>query len=217
MSIQSRPGPTAAPPAPPGGGVLLAPTPERLQQAFDNGIWYALALWPALHIATTNSWGGPDSADKRDWFAGAVSDLYASRPDTDVEELEEFLLQVMADEFECVVEDESEVEVARGIWGLRKGLRGESGGDRLAGFRELEGRWRNRGAMKVDFRVIQNEAEDEEEEEEEWDGFGEDMDVDMTAAEEAVPRLVPALVKKERVEPVVDDDGFTKVVGKKKR
>ncbi|KAK0855482.1 rRNA accumulation-related protein, partial [Friedmanniomyces endolithicus] len=59
-----------------------------------------------------------------------------------------------------------------------------------------------------------NEAEDEEEEEEEWDGFGEDMDVDMTAAEEAVPRLVPALVK---VEPVVDDDGFTKVVGKKKR
>lgn len=51
------------------------PTPEELQTAFDNAIWYLLSLWHPLHIAVSSSWGGPDSADKRDWFAGAVSDL----------------------------------------------------------------------------------------------------------------------------------------------
>ncbi|TKA74570.1 hypothetical protein B0A55_06314 [Friedmanniomyces simplex] len=214
MSSQFQPGPI-----PGGGGVPLPPSPERLQQAFDHGTWYALALWPALHIACTNSWGGPESFEKRDWFAGAVSDLFTTRPETDEQDLETFLLQVMADEFECVVEDGSEGEVARGILGLRKGLRGEeAGGDRLARFRELEGRWRNRGLMKGEVLVIDHEAEEEEEEEEEeWNGFDEDGDVDMTAGEEAVPRLVPAVMKKERVEPEVDDDGFTKVVGKKKR
>ena len=73
----------SAVPAAPGGGVRLPPTPEQLQAAFDNGIWYALSLWPALHVAVQNSWGGPDSSEKRDWFAGAVSDLFTERQDTD--------------------------------------------------------------------------------------------------------------------------------------
>ncbi|KAK3637321.1 rRNA accumulation-related protein [Elasticomyces elasticus] len=210
MSAQAQSGPVAAP----GGGVLLPPTPERLQQAFDHGIWYALSLWPALHVATANSWGGPESTDKRDWFAGAVSDLFSSRPDTDNEELEIFLLQIMQDEFDCNVEDESEVEVTRTILGLRKSLKGEAGDDRMAAFRELERRWKNRGQMKYQVDVIDNEAE--EVDDEEWNGFDDDGDVDMTAAEEAVPNLVPA-IKKEKVEPEVDDDGFTKVIGKKKR
>ncbi|KAK4893890.1 rRNA accumulation-related protein [Elasticomyces elasticus] len=202
MSAQAQPGPVAAP-----GG-------ERLQQAFDHGIWFALSLWPALHVATANSWGGPESTDKRDWFAGAVSDLFSSRPDTDSEELEIFLLQIMQDEFDCNVEDESEVEVTRTILGLRKSLKGEAGDDRMAAFRELERRWKNRGQMKYQVDVIDNEAE--EVDDEEWNGFDDDGDVDMTAAEEAVPNLVPA-IKKEKVEPEVDDDGFTKVIGKKKR
>ncbi|KAK3116309.1 rRNA accumulation- protein [Teratosphaeriaceae sp. CCFEE 6253] len=215
MSSQAQPGPTAAPA--PGGGVMLPPTPERLQSAFDNGIWYALALWPALHVATSNGWGGPDSADKRDWFAGAVSDLFAARPDTDDEELEVFLLQIMQDEFDCNVEDESEVVVARTVTGLRRGLKGEAGEDRLAAFRELERRWKGKGQMKHSVHVVDNEAAEEvDEDDEEWDGFDENGDVDMTAEEEAVPNLVPAL-KKERLEPEVDDEGFTKVVGKKKR
>ncbi|KAK5714674.1 rRNA accumulation-related protein [Elasticomyces elasticus] len=202
MSAQAQSGPVPAP-----GG-------ERLQQAFDHGIWYALSLWPALHVATANSWGGPESTDKRDWFAGAVSDLFSSRPDTDNEELEIFLLQIMQDEFDCNVEDESEVEVTRTILGLRKCLKGEAGDDRMAAFRELERRWKNRGQMKYQVDVIDNEAE--EVDDEEWNGFDDDGDVDMTAAEEAVPNLVPA-IKKEKVEPEVDDDGFTKVIGKKKR
>jgi pre-rRNA-processing protein TSR2 len=79
--------------APDNAGVRLPPTPAQLQSAFDHGIWYALSLWPALHVAVQNSWGGADSSEKRDWFAGAVSDLFTGRQDTDAEDLEAFLLQ----------------------------------------------------------------------------------------------------------------------------
>lgn len=198
MSAQQQP--TA-----PGGGVLLPPTPAQLQTAFDNGIWYALSLWPALHVAVQNSWGGPDSSEKRDWFAGAVSDLFAGRQDTDAEDLEAFLLQIMQDEFDCNVEDETEGEVARTILVLRKTL---LEGD-LSAFVELERRWGSRGMMKADVKVV--DGGDGEVDDEEWDEEEEE-------GEDRAPQGGLATVREpsERVEPEVDDDGFTKVVGKKR-
>lgn len=212
MSSQLNAGPTPATASSSNssGGVALPPSPEKLQQALDHGIWYALSLWPALHVACQNAWGGEATLDKKDWFAGAVSDLFTQRPDTDNEELEIFLLQIMQDEFECNVEDESEVEVARTILRLKNALVEDKD---LAPFRELEQRWKNRGQMKVDIRVIDNEAEGGDDDE--FEGFDDDEeddnDVDMDA-----PPLVPAQPKKEKAEPEVDEDGFTKVVGKKR-
>ena len=205
---QALSGPTPAP----GGGVMLAPpSPEKLQQLFDNGIWYALSLWPALHVACQNGWGGENTSDKKDWFAGAVSTLFGERKDIDQDDLEIFLLQIMQDEFDCNVEDESEVEVARTMMALRKRLMERD----LSYAKELEQRWKNRGQMKMNIQVIDNEQEVDDDE---WEGFGDgDGDVDMDAAEDFVPNLVPVLEKREKPEPEVDDDGFTKVVGKKKK
>ena len=196
-----------------GGGVQLPPTPEKLQQAFDNGIWYLLSLWPALHVAVQDNWGGPSSADKKDWFAGAVSDLFVQRPDTDHDDLVMFLLQVMQDEFECNVEDDSEEEVAGRILALRKRVLED--GD-VGAWRELEGRWRNRGQIKTNIQIVDNEAEVDSDDWDDDDEEDEDGDVNMDAAQDIVPDLVPAL-KKEKREPDVDDEGFTKVVSKKKR
>ncbi|KAH9834355.1 pre-rrna-processing protein tsr2 [Teratosphaeria destructans] len=207
MSSQSQPGPTAIHPQ--GGGVPLAPTPDQLQQSFDYGIWYALSLWPALHVAVQNAWGGPDTADKKDWFAGAVSDLFTSRPDTDAEDLEIFLLQIMQDEFDCNVEDESECEVARTILRLKKSLAEDRS---LEGFRELEHRWRNRGQMKVDVKVVETNQEVDDDDEEAWNEAG---DVDMGVREDGVPNLVPVQPRREREAPEIDEDGFEKV--KRKR
>ena len=188
-------------------------TPEKLQHTFELAIWYTLALWPALHVAVQDNWGGPDSSDKRDWFAGAVADLIVQRPETDQDDLVVFLLQVMQDEFDCNVEDDSEEEVARNILALRKRVFEDRD---LAALSELETRWKNRGQIKTNIQIIDGEVEGDEDEEE-WDGFEEDEDgdVNMTAAEEIVPDLVPVL--KEKPQPEVDEDGFTKVVGKKKR
>ncbi|KAI5360778.1 Putative pre-rRNA-processing protein TSR2 [Septoria linicola] len=186
----------------------VAVTVEELQTAFDYSIWYLLSLWQPLHIALQNGWGGPDSADKRDWFAGAVSDLLTTRPDTDQDDLEDFLLQIMGDEFECNVEDESEMVVAGDILKVRQRMMETR---TLDAAKEVEARWKNRGAMKSDKIVVQ-EVNQDAEDEGEFEGFEDDDDMDEA------PALVQSASKvpKEKTIPEVDDDGFTKVAGKKR-
>lgn len=185
-----------------------SPSPQQLQTAFDNGIWYILSLWPALQVACQNHWGGPNCDDKRDWFAGAISDLFADRPNTDFEDLVEVLLQVMQDEFDTRVEDDSEEEVARSILVLKKRLVEEQS---LAAFQEVEQRWKNRGKMKTDVKVVDGEVEVGEDEDD-WEGFDdEDEDTEMGGvALNATP-----IAKKEKLEPEIDEEGFTKVVRKR--
>lgn len=206
MASQSQPGPTAATSGGGGGGVPLPIPPEERQQYFDNSIWYTLALWPALTVAVQNSFGGPDSSDKRDWFAGAISTLFEQNPATDRDDLVVFLLQVMQDEFDVMVEDESEEEVAGDILGLRRKVWGE--GERGV-YEALVQRWRGRGKMKVELREVEEE-EGEWSDEDEIEEGGED--VEMGGMEEEAPKE-----KKEKPLPEIDEDGFEKVVSKKKR
>lgn len=156
-----------------------------------------------------NAWGGPDSSDKRDWLAGAVSELFSSRPDTDVEDVEEMLLQVMNDEFEVNVEDGSAEEVAARIAGLRTlTAQGEFGE-----VERLYARWVESGGKGggggVRFREVERGEEEDETDWDSEDGEGEDVEMDEAPALVKVPR--------EKVEPSVDEEGFVTVVGKKKR
>lgn len=182
-------------------------TQADAQTQFDLGIWYTLSLWPALSMAVANNWGGPSSSDKRDWFAGAISDLFSQNPDTDQLDVETVLLQVMQDEFDVNVEDESEVPVAQGIMKIKKGC--EEGDFKLV--EEVKERWGARGSNQAlqGIKVIEHTYGEDGEElsssEEEDDG-----DEEMGEA----PQLAPV---REKQEPEVDEDGFTKVVGKKRR
>ncbi|PQE15269.1 hypothetical protein CJF31_00010636 [Rutstroemia sp. NJR-2017a BVV2] len=180
----------------------------RLQQ-FQRSITLLLFLWPSLTLAVTSQWGGPDSAGKREWFAGTLIDLLCApeNHDVDAEWIEELLLQVMEDEFEVVVDDGSAGEVAERLVRVRgECMRGE-----FAGVEELERRWglkdKGKGAEGL-FRKGEDQgdtsgSEDDEEEEDE------EGDVEMDEA----PQLVRV---KEPVVPEVDEDGFTKVVKKKR-
>ncbi|KAF2453697.1 Pre-rRNA-processing protein TSR2-domain-containing protein [Lineolata rhizophorae] len=180
-------------------------SPESKSQHFDLAISLILHSWPALSLAVQNQWGGPDSADKRDWLGGVVSDLFAERADTDAQDVEDVLLQVMADEFEVQLEDGSEVEIVARIMRARK----ETAEGRFEAVREMQTRWREgKGTAKVESVRMEGDAEGEGESDE--DEEDEDGDVDM----EDAPRLVPA---KGKQVPEVDDEGFTKVVSKKKR
>lgn len=159
-----------------------------------------------------NSWGGPNSSEKRDWFAGAVSNLMAETPDADVEYLEEFLLQVMNDEFDVNVEDGSGEEIAAKIVGLRKlTLQGdfEMVDDMYRQWQERQARG---GGGHVSFQSV-HRGEDEDDTDWDSDEVEEEDDGDMVMDE------APALVKapKEKIQPKVDDDGFTEVISKKKR
>ena len=199
-----------------------ATIPSTLSAQFELLVSLHLHSWPALTLAVRNGWGGDRtiSSDKRDWLAGAVSELLASSPPQiqDVGDLEEVLLQVMLDEFEIVVDDGSAEEIARKIWTSRLFV---MSGD-MRELQDLYARWQQKQAKGGEVTgIVRGEDKEGEEtdwddeddgEEEEWNGF-EDGDVQMGEA----PQLVEAKKEKQKVEPEVDEDGFTKVVSKKKR
>ncbi|PIG89183.1 pre-rRNA processing protein [Aspergillus arachidicola] len=185
--------------------------PNSASSYLDLGITLAIHNWPALTLAVQSNWGGPTSSDKRDWLCGAISDMLNDRPETDAEDLEDVLIQVMNDEFDVVIDDESAVPVAEEIMEVR-GLVAK--GD----FGPIKQMWENyqtksqQKASNVAAAFKRGEDEDQDSDDDDDDDEEEDEeDVDMGEA--------PALVRapKEKVEPEVDEDGFTKVVGKKKR
>lgn len=115
-------------------------------------------------------------------------------------DVEEVLIQVMNDEFDVVVDDESAGEVADKICELREEcIQGEYG--RLQAMWDV---WEERKNKTGMFKKVEAQDEDQETDEEDED------DVDMGEA--------PTLVRSTREKPVpeVDEEGFTKVVGKKK-
>ncbi|RMZ84585.1 hypothetical protein DV737_g1172, partial [Chaetothyriales sp. CBS 132003] len=163
--------------------------PAQIDLLISLHLW----AWPALTLAIQNAWGGsPEvSRDKRDWLAGAVSELLTSNPPQvhDVSDLEEVLLQVMVDEFEVVVDDGSAEETAAKIW---KGVERLHAGD-TSEVQGLYQRWVER------------------QEKGEWNGFADSKDVDIDVDMGEAPPLL-----KQKIEPEIDEEGFTKVVGKKK-
>jgi pre-rRNA-processing protein TSR2 len=115
------------------------------------------------------------------------------------------LLQVMQDEFDLNVEDESEIPVAEEIMKLRK----ETAEGNFSGLESVKRRFEERGGrIPSNLQVVEHKQEGDESSEDESD----DDDVEMG---DAAPALVPA--PRERQEPEVDEDGFTTVVSKKKR
>ncbi|KAI9669783.1 MAG: hypothetical protein M1829_005038 [Trizodia sp. TS-e1964] len=180
------------------------PSSAQIQAKFELGVAVALFTWSALTLAVQSEWGGADSASKREWFAGAIVEMFSTRPQTDVEDVETTLLQVMFDEFEVNVDDESAALVADAVMAVRRTtLQGD-----FALVDEMNRRWvAGRGAGVSGYREVGGAEEEEEESESESD---EDGDVEMEEA--------PALVRAKRADPgpEVDEDGFTKVVGKKR-
>jgi pre-rRNA-processing protein TSR2 len=210
-SIRAQePTPVAAPP----------PLPSHVSSKIDLLVSLHLWAWPALTVAIQNAWGGSPqvSQDKRDWLAGAVSELLTSQPPqlSDVSDLEEVLLQVMVDEFEVVVDDDSAEETARKIW---KGADKIRQGD-VSELEQLYTRWQERqakGEQKIQLVKGRDEEGEEtdwdEDEEAQWNGLDDrDQDIELNDA----PPTIDA-GQKQKIEPEVDEDGFTKVVSKKKR
>lgn len=165
-----------------------------------------------MTVAVQNSWGGPESDEKRDWFAGTISDLFQATPDADVEYLEEHLLQVMNDEFEVHPDDGSGAEIAAKIVGLRKMT--QRGDFHVVD--EMYRQWTERqkkGGDKVKMQHVTARDEDNETDWDSEDGSNDDEQEDVNM--EDAPTLIKA--PKEKIQPKVDDEGFTEVVGKKRR
>ena len=174
----------------------------------DLLISLSLHNWAALTIAIENSVDTQIAQDKRDWFSGAISELFTSNQIKDADDLEEVLLQVMDDEFDVRVEDDSEVEVAQKLWrGRDTVLSGEFG--EVDAMYERWSEKQKRGGEKVQFTRVE-EPED-----------GQDTDWSEEEGDEEIgnsPGLAAAQKPpKQRTEPELDEDGFIQVVGRRKR
>src|SRR5271154_6814595 len=86
---------------------------NEAQAKFTHATALILHSWSALDIAVQNEWAGPDSSSKRDWLGGVVVDLFSfpAGKQIEVDDLEELLLQILEDEFELRLEDDSAYQV----------------------------------------------------------------------------------------------------------
>ena len=203
---------------------------------FARGVLAILDLWPALTIAVREEWGGPESADKKTWIASTIIDEFESRasyipsstssgpsdvadpttandPPLEHDDLADLINQMMSDEFESNIEDGSIDAVAADIVRLwRDILQPATGAQPSTVVDALERKAaevKGKGIQATKGAGLQNEN-GEEDSDSEWDDESEDgMEVDEA------PQLAP--VERERVEPVVDDDGFTLVQPKTKK
>jgi pre-rRNA-processing protein TSR2 len=184
-------------------------------------------------MAVRDQLGGPDSADKRDWFCGAVVDLYPeftastittaetntpaatnqTAPKTgeefDNSDIQEFLAGVMQDEFELILEEGDPMlwQVAEQIVRIRR----DCAKGNFANVEALRTRWEQGRGRSVDHLFKRGEdpaQETDGDSEDEDDEDGKDIEMDEA----------PSLVRepKERPEPELDEDGFTKVTRKKR-
>ena len=158
-----------------------------------------------------NGWGGPDAAEKRDWFAGQVSELMADTPDADVEYLEEFLVGVLNDNFDVHIDDGSAAEIAAKIIGLRKlTLQGD-----FALVDDMSTKWHEKQARGGDKNIPVKRVEGNDDQDTDWDSEDGDEENDEDVEMEEAPQLVR--VQREKVVPKIDEDGFMEVLGKRRR
>ncbi|KAG5649461.1 hypothetical protein H0H81_003674 [Sphagnurus paluster] len=179
-----------------------APSPTSI--LFARGVIARLAVWSTLRVAVQEGWGGPDGAEKRTWLASEIVDAFQDQSQTpDDQYIEDMLLQIMADEYDAVLEDGSAESVARDIVRLWEET-SVGKADGVVRFEEM--------ADKV--KGKKQEVEIVVQEDEEWeDEDGEEGD----SADEEAPQLMrPVQDPPTRNDPEVDEDGFTLVKGKGK-
>lgn len=181
---------------------------EKQQGRFELGVSMLVYSWDALDIAVANQWGGPDSADKRDWITAIVVDLFKTNKIVDVVMVEETLLYAMVDEFDTNVEDDTSLVVASNIIKLYEecyAMNYSRVEDLYTKYLEKEKNRQGQPNQRIVHVHGDDDSSCEEEEDEDED---EDM-MDLVVEEEEV--VVPLQ------EPIIDDDGFELVQKKGKK
>lgn len=167
------------------------------QAKFELGVCMAIYKWEELTTAVENSWGGPNSADKRDWISGVVIDLFEESA-VDLILIEETLLYAMVDEFDTEIDNDSALVVGDLVLKIYR----ECAMQNYSRVDDLYAKYQQKQALgargeKISIAADPNNpdaSEDEEDDEEQDDtekGQDDSMDVDETSSA-----------------PIIDDDGF---------
>ncbi|KAG8964236.1 hypothetical protein FRC03_002066 [Tulasnella sp. 419] len=173
---------------------------------FARGVIAILETWPVLRLAVDNQWGGPESPAKRTWMASEIVDAFESRGTTlDQYDVEEMVLQAMAEEFETNVEDGTSTIVGRDIIELWKSVL-EGSSEKV----ELHERAAaGQKGKKVQATVGEGNGDSD------WE---DDVDSDEAAEFDEAPELVDtSRAPRLKDVPEIDEEGFTLVKTKGRR
>jgi len=178
---------------------------EKKQANFELGVSMIVYRWETLQTAVDNLWGGPNSADKRDWITGIIVDSFKENEEIDIIYIHELLFNAMQDEFGVMVEDESTVVVGqRVVEAYKECLAGnfENIKHMYEHWKETQSRRdRERRTVKVGEDPLNPDSSDTESNE---------NDVpELVEREEDSDAMDVDDEPKQRQEPEVDDDGFT--------
>ncbi|XP_014832253.1 PREDICTED: pre-rRNA-processing protein TSR2 homolog [Poecilia mexicana] len=90
---------------------MAASTASR--ELFTEGVRAVLQTWPVLQIAVDNGFGGVYGQQKADWMVDVIQQYFHDNADLQQYEVEDFLSQLMDQEFDTVVEDGSLPQVSQ--------------------------------------------------------------------------------------------------------
>lgn len=192
---------------------LHGPMPTDRRPAFEEGVAAAFTQWTALCLAVENQWGGPHSVDKANQVIQDVIDWFYDKKEHYADDLELELDDALRQDFNTECEDGSPREVADVLIRLHNQL--------LQGDTTLLGQLRSRQAsgasastrQVVDFDGAEIEgsggSSSDEDDDDEMDDGGE--------APAATPLGPPQEQRQPKPQPVVDEDGFELVQGRRGR
>ncbi|XP_041860115.1 pre-rRNA-processing protein TSR2 homolog [Melanotaenia boesemani] len=86
--------------------------PVAARELFTNGVKAVLHGWPVLQIAVDNGFGGIYGQQKADWMVDVVQQYLHDNADLQQCEVEDFISELMDQEFDTVVEDGSLPQVS---------------------------------------------------------------------------------------------------------
>lgn len=182
----------------------LLPLPTEKQDAnFELGVSMVIYGWHTLQTAVDNQWGGAQSAEKRDWITGLVIDAFNENKEIDIIYIHELLSNAMEDEFDAVIEDESTIQVGQKVIQVYKECLEGNFENVKAAYNIWLSKEKNRKKIIV---TVTEDALNPNVSDSDNDS-DEDGDIDMMEVEEEY-------IEPTKIEPVVDDDGFTVVTRK---
>ncbi|KAI1892993.1 hypothetical protein AGOR_G00139220 [Albula goreensis] len=183
------------------------------REVFAEAVKAVLETWPVLQIAVDNGFGGVYSQQKAEWMVDAVQQYFHQNANLEQYEVEDFLADLMNNEFDTVVDDGSLSQVALQVCQLFNQCQ-------QGKLSEVKGQISQLSQKKVSGRAkatqMQTPAdqEDEDESEEEEDAV-EAMECEGTT--ERKPSSMPPKEQDATPSPSgdMDEDGWTVVRRKK--
>ncbi|XP_062315813.1 pre-rRNA-processing protein TSR2 homolog [Osmerus eperlanus] len=177
------------------------------REVFTEAVRAVLETWPVLQIAVDNGFGGVYGQDKADWMVDVVQQYFHDNANLQQYEVEDFIADLMNNEFDTVVDDGSLPQIAERI--SEQFLRCQQG--KLAEVREQTAKLVERKVIKRATTVTAAPTPGEEEGSEDET---EAMECEGASSSSVTLATAPAR-KPDPPAPEEEDDGWT-VVRKKK-